>query len=364
MSILVRRYGDTDFITGLRAIAAVMVIAIHTAAFRDFGPIGDIVTDNGKYGVQIFFVISGFTVARTYRGAGRFGPYFGRRLLRITPLYYAAILTAFLLIATQTVPTPRFMSLYDSAPDAYNLLMHLSFLSAFDARVANSLLEVEWSIPIEIFWYAVLPALLPLPQSRKRLVAVFGALLLLSGLTRAAAHVALPAYAAHFLPFSYGAYFYLGALAERLRPRMQDRPPSTRRKATWAASALFLAGLITDTGFNAAILALATAGLIACRPGGAGRRGLLCLGPMLFLGSISYSLYLTHPLVLHLTDRLPALTPGAGLAHFALVLGLTTALSALTYMLIEYPSNRLGRRLFGHGPAHAAPAPLEPDRTA
>jgi len=59
---LMRRYGDTDFVTGLRAVAIVMVLVIHSGAFVDFGTIGQSVTDNGKFGVQIFFVIAGFTI--------------------------------------------------------------------------------------------------------------------------------------------------------------------------------------------------------------------------------------------------------------------------------------------------------------
>lgn len=62
----VRRYGETDFITGLRAIAASMVVIIHTGAFTGFGSMGSALTGLGKYGVDIFFVISGFTVAKTF----------------------------------------------------------------------------------------------------------------------------------------------------------------------------------------------------------------------------------------------------------------------------------------------------------
>jgi len=205
MSYLVRSYGDTDFITGLRCIAATMVIVIHTAALREFGAMGEIVTDNGKYGVQIFFVISGFTVARTYRAAGTFGPYFGRRLMRIAPLYYTVITAYFLLILWATLPRPYWMTLYGSAPDLYNYLMHLSFLSAWDTRVANSLIGLEWSIPIEVFWYAVLPLLLPVAGATGRIAAVFGALLVLSALTRVASHLWLPPHADHFLPISISA---------------------------------------------------------------------------------------------------------------------------------------------------------------
>ena len=51
----VRSYGSTDFITGLRAIAATMVVIIYTGAFLEFGTIGFNITMAGKYGVDFFF---------------------------------------------------------------------------------------------------------------------------------------------------------------------------------------------------------------------------------------------------------------------------------------------------------------------
>ena len=50
----VRNYGSTDFITGLRAIAATMVVMIHTGALLEFGIIGFNITMAGKYGVDFF----------------------------------------------------------------------------------------------------------------------------------------------------------------------------------------------------------------------------------------------------------------------------------------------------------------------
>ncbi|MCR9114879.1 MAG: acyltransferase, partial [Rhodobacteraceae bacterium] len=228
MSLLLRNYGETDFITGLRFIAAAMVIAIHTQAFRDFGALGNVITDNGKYGVHIFFVISGFTIARTYRSSGGYGRFVGRRMMRIAPLYYLLILIAFLLMQNGTLPRGGWMDYYGVEPDSYNLLMHLTFLSGFDARIANSLLGVEWSIPVEVFWYLVLPLVLPVTMQAKRRLAIFLGLLVLAGLTRVADHLWLPDHAAHFMPFSYGALFYLGALAETWRNQARDLAPRQR----------------------------------------------------------------------------------------------------------------------------------------
>ena len=350
MSLFLRTYGDTDFVTGLRAIAAMMVVAIHTGALRDFGALGDIITDNGKYGVQIFFVISGFTIARTFGNAVSFKSYFGRRMMRIAPLYFVLILFTFYLTVAGIRAPIYWMTLYDNRPDAYNLLMHLTFLSAWDARVANSLIGVEWSIPIEVFWYAVLPMVLPIVATPRHRLLIVIAFLALAGLTKAAEHAVLPAHAAHFLPLSYGAYFYLGALAETWRRQAPDLPDQKRRTVYYASVGLFIVALCTDTGLNAAFFGLATVGIIATRTGTA--RGFLALPPLIFLGSISYSIYLVHPLILSFLRTQTDLTSGSALAFFAITLGLTTIISMITYALIEIPTNRLGARLFGTMAGH------------
>lgn len=346
MTPLLRSYGETDFVTGLRAIAALMVIAIHTAAFRDFGTLGNVITDNGKYGVQIFFVISGFTIARTYRSAPSFFPYFARRLIRIVPLYFAVILTVFYLLRTGTIAQGHWMTLYGSEPDAYNLLMHLTFLSAWDTRVANSFLGVEWSIPIEMFWYLALPLLLPVAASLRNKVIIFAGLLGLSGLTRAVAHVSLPDHAAHFLPLTYGAYFYLGAMSDGWRDKLHKWPTRFRKRLVLASGMLFVATLCVDTGMNAALFAIATAVLIAAHRGTSGSIGLLTLRPMILLGSISYSLYLTHPLVLTGLPYLVDVALFSQLYVFALTVAITTAVSISTYLIIERPPNRWCARYF------------------
>ena len=247
--MLLRQYGDTDFITGLRAIAALMVVAVHTRAFDAFGWIGQIASDNGKYGVQIFFVISGYTIAATYLKSSGFAPYFVRRLMRIAPLYYLAILVFFTLIATGVMGAPYFMQLYDSKADAYNLLAHLTFLSAWDARVANSLIGVEWTIPIEIFWYAALPFLLAYRTGRRSFVTVLLLLLLLSGASRLIGELWLPKHAAHFMPITYGAYFFLGAWCYHMRARLKEDAAFAWRRWLLGGYAVFVLALITDTGF-------------------------------------------------------------------------------------------------------------------
>lgn len=345
--MLLRHYGDTDFITGLRAIAALMVVAVHTRAFDGFGPIGEIASDNGKYGVQIFFVISGYTIAATYLKAGRFGPYFTRRLMRIAPLYYVAVLLFFVLIATGAMVRPYFMQLYGSQPGTWNLVAHLTFLSAWDARVANSLIGVEWTIPVEIFWYAVLPFLLPWRLNTRTFAWVFLGLLVLSGVTRAIGELWLPKHAAHFMPTTYGAYFFLGAWCHHMRAKLLDDPGFAAARWCLAGYGIFAVALLTKTGMSAALMAVATALIIASYRARPERSQILRSRPFILVGSVSYSIYLWHLLVVYLCVRVMGGSYAAlpDLAKFVLVSAVTLALSIVTYLLIERPTNALGHRL-------------------
>ena len=73
---MIRQYDETNFVTSLRALAATMVLVIHTAAFSSLGAIGDNITRCGKYGVEIFFVISGFSIAVTFMRAPNYQSFF------------------------------------------------------------------------------------------------------------------------------------------------------------------------------------------------------------------------------------------------------------------------------------------------
>lgn len=87
-------YGATNFVTGMRAWAAIGVLLIHAggAGLRDLGTFGNRIADFGLTGVFAFFVISGFFVCYSYLNAHNFKAYIAKRLLRIAPLYFLFIL--------------------------------------------------------------------------------------------------------------------------------------------------------------------------------------------------------------------------------------------------------------------------------
>jgi exopolysaccharide production protein ExoZ len=342
-----RIYGDTDFITGLRAIAATMVLMIHTGAFVDFGSIGQAITGAGKYGVDIFFVISGFTIAKTYAEAKNYRSYLIRRVMRIVPLYWFAVSFAMILWFSGVLGLPSWMLEHGTLPNLYNYMMHLFMISYLDYRVANSLLGVEWTIPIEVFWYICLPPLIYLGKTIFRTIGAILVLLILTGVlsyfSKEILGTSLPI---KWSPVAHGHLFFTGVLSYYLRARFKC--VTSRKPAIWigGALAMFVLALIVNFDGRSEVLALSTAAMITLVTP---ERAIwitapLTTRPMLFLGSISYSIYLTHLLVLHILGEL-AILPITGFWVFVAVYTVTVAISATTYVFIEKPANQAGRRI-------------------
>ena len=62
------KYLGTNFITGIRAYAAIFTVLIHTggAGLRNLGATANYFVDLGRTGVYVFFVISGYAVSSTF----------------------------------------------------------------------------------------------------------------------------------------------------------------------------------------------------------------------------------------------------------------------------------------------------------
>src|SRR4051812_15175344 len=97
-----RSQGDAEanqnrfgYIDELRGIAVLLVVLVHVGYYTDENLIIAQISRYGRYGVQLFFLLSAFTLchsmARLPALTGReYGAFFIRRFFRIAPLYYAA----------------------------------------------------------------------------------------------------------------------------------------------------------------------------------------------------------------------------------------------------------------------------------
>ena len=164
MTLKHKDYGDTNFITGMRAVAAFAVLLIHSggAGLYAFGPTASEFVGFGRTGVYAFFVISGYSISASYQSSGDYFQYLNRRMWRIAPIYYFWLAVA---IFSEFSPISGNFGGGTSMPssiDARNIWMHLSFMSFMDYKITNSILGVEWSISIEVFCKRSINPVLPL----------------------------------------------------------------------------------------------------------------------------------------------------------------------------------------------------------
>src|ERR1041385_9541451 len=88
---------------GLRALSILLVLLHHVTWWPDTSPLHTL-QENGRYGVAFFFVISGFLICtlflREERKTGRIAlwKFYGRRALRLLPLYYAVLILQSVLV--------------------------------------------------------------------------------------------------------------------------------------------------------------------------------------------------------------------------------------------------------------------------
>ena len=307
----------------------------------------------GHYGVEGFFIISGFCFFHIYRDGGLHGralrDFHIKRFLRIAPLYYLAV-GVNVLLGTAVGPPATARFLLENASLTFGLF-----------HPNHSLVLGGWSIGIEYVFYLVFP-FLAWAAARFR---PFLALAALAGIL-----LSIP-YTLYLVPeasmeqnlkfhtyvhlANHGFLFFLGGLAAQLRAATSWRLTRNAFLVLGVALALVFSRYVRNFYDHFVVMAgppryvfvtlcFGAVVLFAMRDFGDSpwkRAGL-------FLGEISYSVYLIHPLA---HQGLLCLVP-AGLAPvpgFALGLAATLGLATLTHRWIEQPAMALGRRLTAGG---------------
>jgi len=348
------RAGFNASVHGARGLFSVMVFGFHVANSRlatiwpaDHWLAVD-VFGAFKFGVELFFGISGFVIVGALARAPSLRSFAWDRATRIYPLLWTTLLviTAMSLATSHWMPPPFDWALNFLAPPP-----------VYDLPQVN---PAAWSLGYEISFYA-LAALFwwagP-PRGGGRLAMVVVGALLVAALPRA---LLMPA----------GVLVAAGLLDRALLLRLAATP------GLWLVAFLLLwrqaellspgqdiarltpsgAGLSGWTGVLPLMLAAGVAGWIALL-GIVRERGWLSAAlrtaPMQWLGTISYSFYLWHPVVMAVTKAAlvgsglaATLGPGAQ-AGFAIV-SLPPAL-AMSHISQGWIERRLTRWLRRHGP--------------
>ncbi len=328
-------------IDGLRAMAVLAVVAYHAFPTRVPG---------GFVGVDVFFAISGYLISGLILealAANRFSVtgFYARRARRIFPalaLVLAAVFGAgwFLLFADDFAVVGRHIA--GGAGFVANLVLWRE-AGYFDAAAETKPLLHLWSLGIEEQFYLLWPALLVLGWRRRIHPLVMSVTVLVASFLFSVWTVRVDRVEAFYSPATRLWELLLGgalaSAAGAARPR-----GAWREAGAGAGLALILAGLLMispDRVFPGLWVLLPTGGaclLIACGPEARVNRTLLSNPVLVWVGLISYPLYLWHWPLLAFARIAYASTPPASV-RLALVAG-SLALAWITFEVIEKPVRR------------------------
>lgn len=338
-------------IDGLRAIAVLLVLIFHG---------GLALFPSGFIGVDIFFVISGYLTTAIImkslqQGTFTFSGFYTRRIWRLQPAV-VALLVVTLLVTTLLYLPDDYIDFLKSEKYTSLIISNQYFskvTTGYATPDAASLpLLHTWSLAIEWQWYLALPLGLWLLH-RYLAKNVFN--MAVFGLTVAATTLAL--YLSYNVP-DKNYYFFTARIFELMIGSCAVIfSTGTFRLSRLSASLVCALSLVTIIycatrddilpGFpqyHAIAVCLATAALLFQGIGDASITSkLLAFKPLVFIGTLSYSLYLWHwPILAVMSYMGIALTPPVTIVYFV-----ATFLTAwLSYVLIE---NKFRKARLGFG---------------
>jgi len=308
---------------GLRAVAVLLVFALHTSLLS-----------GGAVGVDVFFVLSGWLitgiltaeVART--GGIDWRAFMLRRARRLIPALALLLIAYPFLAALLPARQPE--------PSWVSMLCAATFTSNFRIMTGTTPgpLSHTWTLALEWQFYLIWPAVIVAMRrlEARRATAILGGLWMALTVIRAVLFAAGLQMAAYYSPL-HASGLVLGA-AVALWPRLEARPWVGLVGLTLivlAAVARFGADPFLPFAWEIPLAEVGAAMVIAAPP------KVLAAEPLVRLGAISYGFYLWHVPILDAIDTLPI--GGKAIASFAL----TTAVAALSFRYVERLFQRAGR---------------------
>lgn len=346
-----------DILRGLSAIA--VYIAHLTQQFLQpdtMGWQGQALELLGVVGVAVFFVLSGFLIhmgglrERARSGQQDWARYARKRFFRIVPAYALALVV-------YSLAGSHVQSNMITESSWLSFLSHLFFFSSFVPGEYQSINAIFWTVVVELHFYAMYPLLLRLTRGW-RPWRVFASTWLLGMVfffvATALTHAGdVRVMWQHMAPSLFWKWTLGMVLAEAL---VRDHAPALRAllSRTWLLAPILI-GIWAGTfvwqqpalslNYKRFVLPFFAAALVGLFLFSTIRHWRSKIGE--WLGDISYSVYLWHPLALAITDALPATGFGARLL---ISLTLTLLVSHVSFRVVEQPCMRFPHKNDGRRP--------------
>lgn len=343
-------------IQGLRTVAVGVVVLYHVGVPGFSG---------GYVGVDVFFVISGFLITglllRELATTGHISlkDFWARRARRILPasavtLVSVAILTLLILPPTRWISTGQ--DIVASAVYLVNWLLAAKSISYLSGNDPASPVQHFWSLAIEEQFYIIWPMLIIVlaliarralkrskrPHDLHAVVLVGSMLLLVPSLSWSIYYTLAVPGQAYFVTTTRLWELALGAGLASCAPWFRLVPRSISIVVGWlglaaiAASAVLYGHATAFPGYAALVPTLGTAAIISATTAPHfGPNAILSLRPMVWVGDLSYSLYLWHwPLIVFATFLLGGVLPAPAAV---VVIAISILLAILSRRYVEEP---------------------------
>ncbi|MEY4556627.1 MAG: hypothetical protein RL093_1746 [Pseudomonadota bacterium] len=338
---------DLRALTTLRFLAALWVVLYTAWPHLDVSWVPVAVT-KGYLGVETFFVLSGFILSHVYleaAGEKRFsyGGFLWARLARVYPLH---LVTLFGMIGLGVAATVAGLSIDGSLTNWRDLPAHLTLTHAWGLATSSAFNHPSWSISAEWAAYLSFPAFAFVAWRLRDRPLLATGLAVAFALGLYAAFAPLAGYSLTEATFRWGALRIVPCFALGCALYLVHRRGGVPF-AGWVALASGAVVLVSASlGLWDAITVLAAGGLIL----GLGsldnaRAGVLGSKVGVYLGEISYSIYMVCAPVLLLTTNVAARLTGTDDKQFQIIvwLALVAAIpvaAMATYHLVERPARK------------------------
>jgi peptidoglycan/LPS O-acetylase OafA/YrhL len=379
------RSSHIESLDWLRGVSALLVVLYHyRELLNDVMPhIGNILFENGRIGVDIFFILSGFVMytATQERKNQLVVPFLVKRAFRVIPLAWLIITVLFLA---------------DGSLDKHALMFSMLFVPLANSDqpfFGYNILSPAWTLSYELWFYAMFAAGMLLSRSHRGLAAAVVLIGCVFGLQKLghlsfnidpyltpiyAGNLPVPAQLISQLSNPLFLEFLLGVFLAYLHINFRDAWLNLNSKFRTGVY-LFLVAYFLSHFFSGyamghgltrkGLAAFAIFSLYLCAnfDGSLSKIRTLIRGPsdvFSFLGRISFSLYIIHEPLHQYVGAIPVLSSlfrlTGGIGKFVTLCTFSIVAAYALYLLVERPTQRLGKFVIERLPSPARSERLLP----